>query len=125
MPRPSENFVLYDGECPVCSNFVAWTNLRLVRPDIKLIDARTAPELVSAYRAEGVEINDNMVIRLGEMTMHGADAFGALARIGQPNSVALRGLMRWLSKPNVSRPLYPLMAAGRRTLLFLLRRSLI
>jgi predicted DCC family thiol-disulfide oxidoreductase YuxK len=49
------NFILYDGKCPVCSNYVAWTNLRSVRPDIELIDARKAhndtPRANAAVRA--------------------------------------------------------------------------
>src|SRR5262245_13532205 len=122
MDKRPDSFVLYDGGCPICSNYVAWTNLRNVRPDILLIDAREAGELVEGFRAEGIEINDNMVLKLGSLTLYGADAFSALLRLGQPKPVILKAMLICFSTPTVSRPLYPLLVLCRKILLFMLRR---
>jgi predicted DCC family thiol-disulfide oxidoreductase YuxK len=119
------SFILYDGECPVCRNYLAWTNLRSVRPDIALINARESPDLVAEYRRKGVEINDNMILRLGDLTLHGADALSMLTRLGEARSGPIAATLRFISRPAISRPLYPFMVAGRKALLFALRRGLI
>jgi len=119
------DFLLYDGGCPVCDNFVAWTHLRKMRPDIELIDARQDPELVAEFRAKGIEVNDTMVLQLGGVDFSGPEAFLLLTRIAQPHHELLGTLLRWLGRVGVYGPLYPLLVKGRKLLLFLLRRSLI
>jgi predicted DCC family thiol-disulfide oxidoreductase YuxK len=119
------DFLLYDGGCPVCDNLVAWTHLRKMRPEIELIDARQAPELVAEFRAKGIEINDTMVLQLGGVDFSGPEAFLLLARIAQPRHEWLGVLLKWLGRIGVYGPLYPLLVKGRKLLLFLLRRSLI
>ena len=52
----SGNYLLYDGDCPLCSRFVAMTRLRETLPSFHLIDARDNPQLVALHRSEGREI---------------------------------------------------------------------
>jgi predicted DCC family thiol-disulfide oxidoreductase YuxK len=120
-----ENFLLYDGECPVCSNYVAWTNLRSARPDIEVRDAREAPELVERFRRQGIEINDSMILQLGEMTLHGSDAFAVVTSLGRFRGGFMSVVLKFLSRPHVARPIYPLMVLARKALLFALGRRLI
>jgi len=121
--RVAGDFVLYDGDCPVCKSYVAWSRLREASPEIQLINARDVPELVSALRKDGIEVNDSMVLRLGDTTLHGADAFVAITRLGRPRPGVATYLLKLMTAPPVAGPLYPLMVAGRKTLLFLLRRT--
>jgi hypothetical protein len=71
------DFVLYDAECPVCSRYVAWTRLKEVCPHMALLNARERPVLVAKLRSEGIEINNSMVVRLGDMTLYGHQAFSS------------------------------------------------
>lgn len=121
-PTPA-NFVLYDGECPVCSRFVSWSRLREIRPDIALLDARMAPELVKQLRQQGIETNDTMVIRLGALTLVGSDAFAMITQIAEPNPGLVGWIVKRLASSSLSGPAYPLLVAGRKALLVLLRRE--
>lgn len=122
---PQTDFVLYDGECPVCSRFVAWSRLRDIRPNMRMIDARQAPDLVQQFRKDGIEINDTMVVKLGDLTLHGADAFTMVTKLSEPRTGVTTSLLKWLASSRLSGPAYPLMVAGRKLLLLLLRRGLI
>jgi hypothetical protein len=52
-PLPDANFLLYDGDCPVCSAYVAMSRLRQLYPDLLVLSAREEPELVAALRQAG------------------------------------------------------------------------
>lgn len=117
------NYLLYDGECPVCSRCVAWSNLKDIRPDIQLLNAREHPPLVALWREQGVEINDSMVLKLGELRLSGHEAVSAIARLDDKRQGLWTQAMRFISRESISKPLYPLLVAGRKLLLRLLRRK--
>src|SRR5262245_61342199 len=77
------SYLLYDGECPVCSAYVAMARLRQLYPDLRIIDARTEPALVAELRSKGYEINDGMVLNLNGMVHSGAEATRMIARLGR------------------------------------------
>ena len=51
------DFLLYDGECPFCSAFVKMQRMRAAGINLKLLDAREQPELVSAFYHQGLDVN--------------------------------------------------------------------
>ena len=63
-----EDYLLYDGECPACSSYVAFSRLRRLRPSLKVLDARGEPALVEELRGRGYEINEGMVMQLAVLT---------------------------------------------------------
>lgn len=124
IPQPipmGADFLLYDGECPVCSAYVAMTQMRRLYPHLKVLDARTEPALVADLRRQGYEINEGMVLSLGGVVHFGAEATDTMARLGRASpswwrraGLSLLGAApyRWLSR-------------GRLALLRLLGRRLI
>ena len=120
----SDDYILFDGACPACSRYVAATGLG-ERGDITLIDARTHPALVAEHAAAGRPIDDGMVVAVGGVVHHGADATRKLAEIGHPTTRAGRLLLWFVGTAPWARPLYPVLAAGRRGLLHILGRGLI
>jgi hypothetical protein len=122
---PMADYILYDGECPVCSQYMALANLRKVAPSIQVIDARQRPDLVEEHRKNGVEINEGMVIKIGENVMSGADAFATINRFAAPRSAFPKFCLRLLSMGSAPRLLYPALKFGRRILLIALRRKMI
>ena len=68
------NFLLYDGECPACRSYVAIARLRQLWPDLRILDARQEPELVTDLRAIGYEINEGFVLSLGDRIYFGPEA---------------------------------------------------
>jgi predicted DCC family thiol-disulfide oxidoreductase YuxK len=118
------DFLLYDGECPVCSAYVAMARLRQLYPGLKVLNARSEPELVARLRGEGYEINEGMVLRLGGVTHFGAEATRMIAVLGRASpsrwrrtALGLIGGAPW------SRRLYPWLNRARQVLLRLLRRG--
>jgi predicted DCC family thiol-disulfide oxidoreductase YuxK len=118
------DFLLYDGECPVCSAYVAMARLRQLYPGLKVLNARSEPELVARLRGEGYEINEGMVLRLGGAVHFGAEATRMIAVLGRSSpsrwrrtALGLIGAAPW------SRRLYPWLNRARQVLLRLLRRG--
>jgi predicted DCC family thiol-disulfide oxidoreductase YuxK len=117
--------ILYDGECPVCRNYVRMMRLRESFGDVALADARERPDLVALYRAQGMEVNDGIVLDIDGTLHYGADAMSALAAISSSSRTFNRLNAALFSSPRVARALYPGLALGRRALLKLLGRDLI
>ena len=120
---PAGDFLLYDGECPVCSAYVAHARLRGASHDLKVLDARDHPALVAHYRAAGKEINDGMIIRLGSAEFYGAEAMALINTLSSSSSWVARLLLR--PTENTLRCLYPVLVWLRRLLLKMLGRPLI
>lgn len=119
------DYLLYDGECPVCSAYVAVAALRKLRPSFEVLDARHEPLLVEELRGRGYDINEGMVVDLDGKLHFGADATRIIARIGKENGLLRRMLLLAIGDSPWSAGLYPKLSWGRRRLLKLLGRSLI
>ncbi len=120
------SYLLYDGECPACRSYVAFSRLRSLFPDLQLLDAREQPRLVAELRAAGYEINEGMVLKLGEAIHFGPEATRKIAELGQtaPSAVTRVGLAAIGSAP-WSRALYPWLNRARMLLLRSLGRTLV
>lgn len=124
-PAPSR-YLLYDGECPACRSYIAFSRLRRLYPDLQVLDAREQPQLVRALRAQGYEINDGMVLKLDAAIHFGPEATRRIAELGQaaPSAVTRVGLAAIGSAP-WSQALYPWLNRARMLLLRGLGRTLI
>ena len=119
----NRDFLIYDGDCPVCSRYVAWTALRRAHPGIELIDARAAPDLVAALRAEGIEINDTYLLQLGGERHVAAAAMARISALMEPQTPMQRLVKVLTRSERLMTPLYPLLARGRKLLLWLMGRE--
>ncbi len=105
---PDEPFLLYDGECPFCSFYVAKSRFeaRVGKP-LRIIDGRTAPGLVAQLRREGYDLETGMILALDGQRLHGAEAMTALEGM----SAGARGFAglanRFASSPGRVRRVYP------------------
>ncbi len=122
---PDRLSIIYDGECPFCTNFVRSYIIRKNAGDMELINAREKPLLVQELRSKGMEINDGMVVIWREHHYHGAEGMHLLSILGAEAGIFCM-LNRFLfSNRNVAAAIYPVLVAGRRITLSLLRRKLI
>jgi predicted DCC family thiol-disulfide oxidoreductase YuxK len=121
----SEDYLLYDGECPACSSYVAFSRLRRLHPSLKVLDAREEPALVEELRGRGYEINEGMVMQLDGEIFFGAEATRQIARHARDGGVLRRVMLHAIGDAPWSRALYPLLNRCRRLLLILLGRRLI
>ncbi|MFO1394421.1 MAG: DCC1-like thiol-disulfide oxidoreductase family protein [Steroidobacteraceae bacterium] len=123
MTSPStDNYVLYDGDCPFCRNYVAMQRLRAAIGPVRLVDARAGGPEVEAARAAGYDLDEGMLLSYEGRLYHGAACMNMLALLGDDRGLVAR-FMNWLfgSRDRASF-LYPLLRAGRNLTLRLLSR---
>jgi predicted DCC family thiol-disulfide oxidoreductase YuxK len=117
--------VIYDGDCPFCSNFVQMMRLKKAVGHVELVDARSGDPRVSAVLRQGFDLDEGMAVTFGSQTYYGEDAVVLIAGLTPEKGVIGRLVGKILSDPGRAKFLYPYMKAGRRAVLTLLRRPLI
>jgi predicted DCC family thiol-disulfide oxidoreductase YuxK len=119
----STHYLLYDGECPLCSRYVRMTRLQKTLPGFSLLDARNYSDLVAEHRSRGSDVNDGMILYVDGATYHGADALNRIALLSTPSTILNRLNAVAFRSKTVSRVVYPTLVLGRNTLLKLLGKS--
>ena len=115
--------VIYDGDCPFCSSYVAYCRLKEAFPDVTLTNARAVPDRVALYRGKGMDINEGMIVIYGDAVYFGDRAMAILSRISRPDAF-LQGTMRLFFRwPVVAGLVYGALRLGRDGALLLLGRS--
>jgi predicted DCC family thiol-disulfide oxidoreductase YuxK len=125
---PAENedelALIYDAQCPVCT---AYSGAVSVDPNdastIRRIDARSDHALVAEARAAGLDLDDGMVVVYKGQLYHGADALHLMATLAPRKGLKNRLNRLLFGNKTLSRCAYPLLRAGRNTLLRILGRS--
>lgn len=117
--EPAE--LVYDSHCPICRVYCR----RLEQSELdgitlKLVDARERPDQVRAFRADGIDIDNTVVLSVGGQRLTGADAFNHLAQLDRE-----RGAFGWLNRflfatRRRARLLYPIFVRMRAVLLRIL-----
>jgi len=126
LPAGPQACLTYDGECPFCSRYVRLLRLRK-HLDLQLIDARQHPDAYRRFLAEGMDLDEGMVLELhgasATQTFHGAACVHRLAllsstsdRFNRMNSVVFR-------RPVLSALVYPVLVSLRNLLLWMMRRK--
>jgi predicted DCC family thiol-disulfide oxidoreductase YuxK len=118
-----EAWLVYDGECPFCSAYVKYVRVRDSLGQLHLIDARAGSRLVHEIREAGYDLNDGMVLKVGNSYYHGADCVHALALLSSRSSLFNRLNAAVFASPRLSRIVYPVLRAGRNATLRLLGRT--
>lgn len=117
--------VVYDGECPFCSNYVRLMALRRSVGHVALVDARRGGPIVDEITRRDFDLNNGMVVRYGRTFYYGADALVLLSSLSEDGGLVGSVLSRVLRSPARARLLYPVMKLGRRATLLILGRTLI
>lgn len=119
----AEAWLVYDGDCPFCSRYVKYMRLRESVGALDLVNARDGGPLVEEIVRAGLDLDEGMVLKLGGRYYHGADCIHALALLSGEADWFNRINAAIFRSPGLSRALYPLLRAGRNTVLRLLGRS--
>ena len=116
-------WLLYDGECPFCSRYVKLVRFREAVGRVRLIDARQDSALLAEIAAANLNLDEGMVLKLNGRYYHGAECIHTLALLSTPSTMFNRLNIAIFRAPTLARLLYPLLRAGRNTVLRLLGRS--
>ncbi len=124
MPTQGTDILLvYDGECPVCDNYCSMVRIRDTVGPLKLVNARESSQVMQEITRQGMDIDQGMVLKIGDVLYYGADAMHALSLMGSPSGVFNR-LNHWMFRSRRrARLLYPLLRSCRNLLLKILRKT--
>jgi predicted DCC family thiol-disulfide oxidoreductase YuxK len=121
MPR-NEAVMVYDGECPFCSNYVKLIRLREAIGPVRLVDARGGGPEVERLQRLGFDLNEGMALQLNGEIYYGADCIHRISLLSSPSTL-FNKLNAWVFRSRTaSRLLYPAMRAGRNLTLAILGR---
>ena len=59
----ARNLLLYDGDCPFCSNYVQLMQLRKTIGPLDVLNMREHPDPGGAFRARGYDLNEGMLLQ--------------------------------------------------------------
>lgn len=115
--------LIYDKECPACHFYCQIVRIRQSVGELVLIDARENPEVLQEITAEGLDIDQGMVLKMDGLLYYGADAIHLLALLSSRSGLFNR-LNYWLfSSKKISDILYPVLRSCRNVLLKLLGKT--
>jgi predicted DCC family thiol-disulfide oxidoreductase YuxK len=122
--QSEEIALIYDGECPVCTAYSCSVDVDEGKASgIRRINARSDDELVKQAKEAGVDLDEGMVVLHEGKMYHGADALNIMARLAPDRGLGNRLNRLLFSNSTVSRLSYPVLRAGRNTLLKILGRK--
>ncbi|MEJ2452170.1 MAG: DCC1-like thiol-disulfide oxidoreductase family protein [Gammaproteobacteria bacterium] len=115
--------LVYDKQCPACHFYCQLVRIRDSVGDLKLVDARAPSEVMDEITAAGLDIDQGMVLKLGDALYYGADAIHMLSLIGSRSGVFNR-VNYWLFRSKaISGVVYPILRFFRNLLLKLLGKT--
>lgn len=120
--KTSEAWIIYDGECPFCKNYVRLLRLKEVIDNVRLINARDDTKEAQLIREKGYDLDEGMIFFYNGHYHYGAEAIHMMAM--------LSGSSRFINRVNgfifrsksLSSVLYPFMRGGRNLTLKILGR---
>jgi len=118
-----EILLIYDKECPVCDNYCQMVRVRESVGDLKLINARESPEVLSEITEMGLDIDQGIVLKMGGQIYYGSDAIHALSLISNRSGVFNRLNYLICKSKGVSKALYPVLRFFRNLLLRVLGKT--
>lgn len=122
MARP-ELLLVYDKACPVCDMYCRLVRIRESVGDLNIVDARENSKVLREITDNGLDIDQGMVLKMGDRLYYGADAIHMLALISQRSGVYNRFNYWLFSSQRRSRVLYPVFRFFRNLLLKLLGKT--
>lgn len=112
-----EILLVYDNECPACRYYSHMLRIRDSVGRLKLVNARESSEIMDEITAAGLDIDQGMVLKMGENLYAGADAVHMLSLIGSPSGIFNRINYWAFRSKTVAKILYPLLKLIRALLL--------
>lgn len=110
-------WLIYDGECPLCSNYARFLELKQSVKELTLVDARQGGPLVEQVRSLPHDLNDGMVAVVDGRYYVGHEALNELALLAESRGVFNRINRLVFNSPVAARLGYPWLKLGRWLLL--------
>ncbi len=123
MTEESDIFLVYDKQCPACNYYCNLVRIRESVGNLVLVDAREPSTFMDEITAAELDIDQGMVLIVGDRMYYGVDAIHALSIMGTRSGVFNRVTYWCFKSKAVSSVLYPIFRAARNLLLKILGRT--
>jgi predicted DCC family thiol-disulfide oxidoreductase YuxK len=121
--KREEILLVYDRECPACNAYCQVVKIRESVGNLRIVDARENSEVLHEITAEGLDIDQGVVLKMGDQLYYGSDAIHTLALIGSRSGI-LNRINYWVFRSKtMSSILYPFLRFLRNFLLKILGKS--
>lgn len=113
----AEILLVYDKQCPLCDAYCRLVRIRRDVGQLMIVDARENSEILHEITDNRLDIDQGMVLKMGDRLYYGSDAIHALALISSRSGLFNR-FNYWMFKSRrVSGLLYPVFRLFRNLLL--------
>lgn len=120
MTNTHKILVVYDIQCPACDYYCNLIRIRESVGELVLINARQPGPEVYEITAKGLDLDQGMVVKIGQEFYYGADAIHVLALMGTNRGLFNR-LAYWLFRSKtMARLMYPILRSLRNLFLKML-----
>mgnify|MGYP006210263245 FL=1 len=118
----AENSILliYDKDCPACNAYCQMVRIRQSVGELKLVNAREDTEVMQQITAQGLDIDQGMVLKMGDNWYYGSDAIYMLSLLSSRSGLFNRLNYHLFKSKRLAKWLYPLLRFFRNLLLKLL-----
>ena len=123
MPNSDDIQLVYDKQCPLCDYYCRKIDVSDMHGRLVRIDAREESEIMAEITARVLDIDEGMVLKIGDDLYYGADAINKLALLSSKSGLFNRIASATFSWRPMARLLYPMMKFCRNLLLKMLGRS--
>ncbi|MEO3878249.1 DCC1-like thiol-disulfide oxidoreductase family protein [Rheinheimera fenheensis] len=120
MPEPI--LLIYDKDCPACNAYCQLVRIRQSVGELTLINAREDSSILRELTAQGLDIDQGMVLKMGDKLYYGSDAIYMLSLLSSRSGLFNRLNYHLFKSRKVANWLYPVLRACRNMLLKLLRK---
>ncbi|WP_144631479.1 DCC1-like thiol-disulfide oxidoreductase family protein [Bordetella genomosp. 13] len=115
--RDGDIWLVYDGECPLCRTYCKVVRIREAAGRLHLVDARQPGPLMDEITAAGLDIDQGMVLKMGDRLYYGADAIHMLTLLSTPSGLFNRISYLFFGSERAASISYPISKAVRNVVL--------
>ncbi|MCC6598988.1 MAG: DUF393 domain-containing protein [Alphaproteobacteria bacterium] len=120
---PEGNWIVYDGDCPFCKNYMRLNKLKETIGPVRIVNARSGGAEVEYIKTQGLDLDEGMAMYYEGQLYHGGDCLNMMALLSS-DSGAFNRLSAWVFRSKTrARALYPTLKCGRNMALRVLGRS--
>ena len=111
--RVRRAWLIYDGDCPFCSNYAQYLRVKEAVDEFVLVDAREGGPVVEEVRSLPHDLNQAMVLKLDGRYYVGHEALNVLALLSDKRGAFSRLNRLLFNSPRVAKLAYPLLRSAR------------
>jgi hypothetical protein len=115
--------IVYDGECPFCSNYVNFLKIRGKFGKTILVNARVEKSVVRELQEMTFDINKGMAVSYNSIWYYGPDAINFLSSVNKNEGVARKIHNALFSTASRANFFYPILVFCRNITLKILGRK--